>query len=61
MVLMAAKKKLGKTSLYKASLTREQFLFHEMKTTAQLLVNGMTEEQAILHKCRSEHLFIGVY
>lgn len=34
-------------SLYKASLTREQFLFFEMRTTAKLLVKGLTDETIV--------------
>ena len=32
---------------YKASLTREQFLFYEMRTTAKLLASGMDDETVI--------------
>ena len=32
---------------YKASLTREQFLFYEMRTTAKLLIQGDSEKEAI--------------
>ena len=32
---------------YKASLTREQFLFYEMRTTAKLLLQGDSEKEAI--------------
>lgn len=35
------------TSPYRGSLTREQFLFHEMKTTAKLMVEGLNREQVI--------------
>lgn len=34
---------------YKATLTREQFLFHEMRTTAQLINDGLEEEEIIEH------------
>lgn len=34
-------------SPYNGSLTREQFLFHEMRTTARLLNSGLTEQEAI--------------
>lgn len=30
-------KSLSGTSIYKASLTREQFLLHEMRTTANII------------------------
>ena len=32
---------------YKASLTREQFLFYEMRTTAKLLSSGLGEAEAV--------------
>ena len=32
---------------YKASLTREQFLFYEMRTTVKLLIQGDSEKEAI--------------
>ncbi len=32
---------------YRASLTREQFLFHEMRTTARLLNDDLSDEQAV--------------
>lgn len=38
---------IGSTSPYKGSITREQFLFHEMRTTARLLSSGMSEQEAI--------------
>ncbi len=38
------------------SLTREQFLFYEMRTTAKLLVDGMTDEE-VIKKIMSENLF----
>jgi len=34
-------------SAYKASITREQFLFHEMRTTAKLLSQGNSEPETI--------------
>ena len=34
-------------SKYNGSLTREQFLFHEMRITARLLNDGLTDEEAI--------------
>ena len=30
------------TSSYKASLTRRQYLFHEMRTTARLVASGLS-------------------
>ena len=38
------------------SLTREQFLFYEMRTTAKLLVDGMTDKE-VIKKIMSENLF----
>ena len=32
---------------YKASITREQFLFFEMRTTAKLLCTGMDDNKII--------------
>ena len=33
------------SSPYNGALTREQFLFHEMRTTAKLLADGLTDEE----------------
>ena len=38
------------------SLTREQFLFYEMRTTAKLLIDGMTDEE-VIKKIMIENLF----
>ena len=43
-------------SPYKASLTREQFLFYEMRTTAKLVCEGLDDEQ-IIARISSENLF----
>ena len=43
-------------SKYSASLTREQFLFHEMRITAKLLSDGLTEAETI-NKIITENLF----
>ena len=43
-------------SAYKASLTREQFLFYEMRTTAKLLCDGYSNKEAI-QKIYDENLF----
>ncbi len=43
-------------SCYKASITREQFLFYEMKTTAKLLAEGIDDEEAI-NRIVYENLF----
>lgn len=34
-------------AVYNGALTREQFLFHEMRTTAKLLQDGLSEAEAI--------------
>lgn len=36
------------SSPYKASLTREQFCFYEMRSTAQLLNKGFSDQEAVL-------------
>ena len=41
---------------YNGSLTREQFLFYEMRTVAKLLVSGLTDEEA-LTQLVAENLF----
>ena len=41
---------------YKASLTREQFLFYEMRTTARLLIQGQSENE-ILSQIVRENLY----
>lgn len=43
-------------SKYNGSLTREQFLFHEMRITAKLLNDGLTDEEAI-NKIITDNLF----
>ena len=43
-------------SPYKASITREPFLFYEMRVAAKLLCEGITEEEAI-KRIISENLF----
>lgn len=47
---------LKNTSPYNAAMTREQFLFYEMRTTAKLLMNGLTDEEVVDHIV-SENLF----
>jgi hypothetical protein len=44
------------SNAYKASITREQFLFHEMRTTAKLLTQGMSEQEAVA-KIIEDNLF----
>lgn len=41
---------------YNGSLTREQFLFYEMRTTASLLTQGLTHEE-ILKEIKENNLF----
>lgn len=45
-----------KKSPYRASITREPFLFYEMRITARLLSEGLTEQQALDRICK-ENLF----
>lgn len=47
---------LKEPTQYKASITREQFMFYEMRTTAKLLMEGLTDEETI-HRIVSENLF----
>lgn len=47
---------MNNTVPYIASITREQFLFYEMRTTAKLLSSGMDEEQVVKEIVR-ENLF----
>ncbi len=46
----------GSSSPYKASLTREQFLFYEMRTTAKLMREGLSEDK-IVERIVDENLF----
>ncbi|MFR5103214.1 MAG: BrxA family protein [Christensenellaceae bacterium] len=41
---------------HSGSLTREQFLFFEMRTTAKLMIDGLTDEE-IYERIYSENLF----
>lgn len=43
-------------SRYKASLTRRQFLFHEMRTTARLAVDDLSDSE-IIERIKQENLF----
>lgn len=45
-----------KKSPYKASITREQFLFYEMRTTAKLLDEGLDDKE-VVQKIIDENLF----
>ena len=47
---------LRDTSPYNAAITREQFLFYEMRTTAKLLAEGLSNEETADHIV-SENLF----
>lgn len=47
---------VGSSSPYKASLTREQFLFYEMRTTAKLMCEGLSEDK-IVERIVDENLF----
>lgn len=47
---------LKDASPYNAAITREQFLFYEMRTTAKLLADGMSDEAATNHIV-AENLF----
>lgn len=44
------------SSKYNGGLTREQFLFYEMRTTARLVAEGLTDEE-IMNKVMQENLF----
>ena len=41
---------------YKASITREQFMFYEMRTTAKLLMEGLSDKE-IISRILAENLF----
>ena len=42
--MQKAKSALQAASPYNAAITREQFLFYEMRTTAKLLDEGLSDE-----------------
>ena len=44
------------TNSYKASITREQFLFYEMRTTAKLMDSGLTDNE-VVEKVVDDNLF----
>ena len=52
----AAKEKTKEAVQYKSSITREQFMFFEMRTTAKLFMEGLTDEE-IISRIISENLF----
>ena len=47
---------MNSTYTYIASLTREPFLFYEMRTTAKLLTSGLSDEDAVA-QIAAENLF----
>lgn len=47
---------LNRESPYKASITREQFLFYEMRTTAKLMQEGLPDEK-IVGQIAADNLF----
>lgn len=51
-----ANKSLHGASPYNGALTREQFCFYEMRTTAQLMGEGLPDEE-IVEKIMAENLF----
>ncbi len=51
-----ANKVLKEPANYKASITREQFMFYEMRTTAKLLMEGLSDKDAI-DRIVAENLF----
>ena len=50
------KSALRDSSPYNASITREQFLFYEMRTTAKLVCDGL-DKSAVAEKIMDENLF----
>lgn len=50
------RKTLRKNSPYSASITREQFLFYEMRTTAQLVCEGLSRDE-IIERIVRENLY----
>ena len=52
----ANKQALRNASPYNAAITREQFLFYEMRTTAKLVCDGL-DRDAVVEKIVSENLF----
>lgn len=50
------KKRLQADSPYTAAITREQFLFYEVRTTARLLCEGLSREE-IVNRIVAENLF----
>ena len=52
----SANKALKEASPYNAAITREQFLFYEMRTTAKLVNDGL-DKDAVVEHIVSENLF----
>lgn len=50
------KKTINSTSPYTAAMTREQFLFYEVRTTAKLMVEGLSDED-IIKRIIDDNLF----
>lgn len=51
-----ANKVLKEPANYKASITREQFMFYEMRTTAKLLMEGLSDKD-VIDRIVAENLF----
>ena len=49
-------KQIGSSCPYKASITREPFLFYEMRTTAKLMMDGLSDDE-IVQRIVAENLF----
>ncbi len=49
-------KQIGSGCPYKASITREPFLFYEMRTTAKLMMDGLSDDE-IVQRIVAENLF----
>ena len=47
------------SSPYSAVITREQFLFYEMRTTAKLVAEGLNDEQ-VADRITSDNLFFSI-
>ena len=50
------RRRLVNTSTYSAAITREQFLFYEVRTTAKLRADGLSDDK-IIEKIVAENLF----
>lgn len=55
-MLLSTNKALKEASPYSGVLTREQFLFYEMRTTAKLVNSGLDKE-AVVNRIVAENLF----